>query len=209
MKNQGSICISSFLSPNTVLVLAQADGLNTFREAMRESLPREVHLRRNPDRWPPIHTAITRQKNISDRASVILDSVPGGMQSPTIPVVSCITGDASYNDFNSRAVLSQWVDHPQQLWKVIEHLLAADIHTLIHVGPEPNIIPATFKRLSMNVAAQLNQKSLSGLGLRAVSSIVRGRPWLAQYLSKNAALLRAPLIEHIMLEDWLLENEPE
>lgn len=209
MRGEGTLCISSILAPNTVLLLGQNGSLELFRTRMKELLPKQAHLKKNPDLWPPIHTQITRQRNIPDRASVMLETVRGGMTAPSIPVISCITGKASYNDFNSRSVLYDWIDHPQKLWSVIEYLLNSDVHAIVHVGPEPNIFPATFKRLSMNIAAQLGEKSLAGLGLRAVSSIVRGRPWLAGMISKNAALLRAPLIEHVILEDWLLENLPQ
>lgn len=206
---QGTICISTFLSPNTVLVLAQGESLSVLKTALKDNFPREVHVKRDPSRWPPIHTAIIRQRNVTDRAGVILETVAGGLTEPVIPIASCISGSYGYDSINSREMLSNWVDQPQQLWKVIECVMNADVETMIHVGPQPNIIPATFKRLTMNITSQLNQKNLAGFGLRAVSSIVRGRPWLAQYLSKNAWLLRAPLIEHIVLEDWLLENSPE
>lgn len=209
LRGEGTVCVSSILAPNTVLLLGQNGSLDLFQQRMKELLPKQAHLKKNPDLWPPIHTQITRQKNIPDRASVMLETVPGGVSAPTIPLISCITGEASYNDFNSRAVLYDWIDHPQKLWGVIEDILNSDVTTIVHVGPEPNIIPATFRRLSMNVAAQLSEKSLAGLGLRAVSSIVRARPWLAQLVSKNASLLRAPLIEHVILEDWLLENLPQ
>lgn len=205
-RNQGTINISSHIAPNTVLVLGQGRSLDLFKDELRKRFPRQVHMKENKDKWPPIHTAIVRQKCIPDRASVMLETVPGGMQAPSVPLISCITGKASYNDFNSRQILYDWVDHPQKLWDVIERLLNDDVHTLIHTGPEPNIVPATFKRLSMDVTSQLGVKSLAGLGLRAVSRIVRTRPWLAQHLSKNASLLRAPLIEHVVLEDWLLEQ---
>lgn len=208
-RNQGTICISSYLAPNSVLVLGQDRSLDLFRQELKARFPREIHVKENPDRWPPIHTAIVRQRNVPDRASVMLETVPGGFQSPSIPILSAITGSDSYNDFNSRQILYDWVDHPQKLWSVIEKMLASDIHRIIHLGPEPNIIPATLKRLSMNVTAQLSQRNLASLGMRAVSSIVHRRPWLTQYLTKNAALLRAPLLEQVVLEDWLLENEPE
>lgn len=206
-RNQGTIAISSYLSPNTLLVLGQNRSLGLFKDAVKAAFPKQVHVRKNPDRWPPIHTPIVRQRNIPDRAAVLLETTPGGMRKPSVPIVSCITGAESYNEFNSRQILYDWVDHPQRLWNVIERFLNSDVHTVIHVGPEPNIFPATFNRLSIDVASQVNQSSLSGLGLRAVSKIVRRRPWLAQYLSKNAALLRAPLIEHVVLEDWLLSAE--
>lgn len=208
-RNQGTVCISSYVAPNTVLILGQGRSIDLFREIMKERFNRQVHFKKNPNLWPPIHTAIVRQRNVPDRASVMLETVPGGMQVPTIPIISCISGTESYNEYNSRATLYDWVDHPQKLWSVIERVLATDIHTLIHVGPEPNIIPATLNRLSMNIETQLNARSISGFSLRAVSSIVQGRPWLAKYLSRNASLLRAPLLEHVILEDWLLANKPE
>lgn len=208
-RNQGTVCISSYVAPNTVLLLGQGRSIDLFREIMKERFNRQVHFKKNPNLWPPIHTAIVRQRNVPDRASVMLETVPGGMQVPTIPIISCISGTESYNEYNSRATLYDWVDHPQKLWSVIERVLATDIHTLIHVGPEPNIIPATLNRLSMNIETQLNARSISGFSLRAVSSIVQGRPWLAKYLSRNASLLRAPLLEHVILEDWLLANKPE
>ena len=207
-RNQGTICISSYLAPNSVLVLGQERSLDLFKDEIKSRYKREIHVKENPDRWPPIHTAIVRQKAVPDRASVMLETVPGGFKAPSIPIISAITGTDSYNDFNSRQILYDWVDHPQKLWSVIERLLASDIQRIIHLGPEPNIIPATLKRLSMNVTAQLSQRNLASLGMRAVSSIVHRRPWLSHYLSKNAALLRAPLLEQIVLEDWLLENNP-
>jgi len=206
-QNQGTVAISSYLSPNTMLVLGQNRSLDLFRKRIKADFPKQVHVRKNPDRWPPIHTPIVRQRNIPDRAAVMLETTPGGLREPTVAIVSCVTGAESYNDFNSRQILYDWIDHPQRLWNVIERFLNSDIHTVIHVGPEPNIFPATFNRLSIDVASQLSQSSLSGIGLRAVSSIVRRRPWLAQYLSKNAALLRTPLIEHVVLEDWLLSTD--
>lgn len=208
-RNQGTVCISSYVAPNTVLILGQGRSIDLFRETMKERFNRQVHFKKNEHHWPPIHTAIVRQRNIPDRASVMLETVPGGTQEPTIPIISCISGTESYNDYNSRQTLYDWVDHPQKLWDVIERVLATDIHTLIHVGPEPNIIPATLNRLSMNIESQLSSRSISGFGLRAVSSIVHSRPWLAKYLSKNASLLRAPLLEHVILEDWLLDNAPD
>ena len=64
-----------------------------------------------------------------------------------------------------------------------------DIKTVIHVGPAPNIIPATFKRLSENVRAQ--NSGFQRRGMRAVISLAR-RSWLSKLLPKRSALLRAP-----------------
>ena len=55
--------------------------------------------------------------------------------------------------------------------------------------------------LSEDVVSQ-TQESRS---LRALSAAVR-RLWLRRLLPQRAALLRAPYVEHIILEDWLLEH---
>ncbi len=203
----GSIAVSSFLAPNTALLLGQGDTLDQFKQVMHETLPKTTNIRKNPNRWPPLHTPILRQENIPDRAGVMMDTAPGGFTAPTPPILSCVTGDFGYNDFNSREILTRWVDHPQLVWNVIDKTLASGVETIIHVGPEPNIIPATFARLSNNVTTQLNGKSLSSLGLRAMSQIVRRRRWLTGLLSSDATLLRAPFVEQVILEDWLLEQE--
>jgi [acyl-carrier-protein] S-malonyltransferase len=72
------------------------------------------------------------------------------------------------------------------------------------VGPHPNLLPATFNRLSNNVTAQT--RGWSGLGKRTMSRLVR-RPWLTRLLPSSAALLRAPFVEQVILEDWLLEQK--
>lgn len=207
-QGQGTIAISTYLSPNTVLVLGQDGSLDALKAAIKVRFDREVFFKENPHRWPPIHTPIVRQRHISDRAAVLLETIPGGFQAPTIPIESCVTGRASYNDYNSRRIFSEWVSHPQRLWSALERMLSQHVEVVIHVGPDPNIIPATLERIRNNVETQLNQGSLTGFSLRAVSRIVRYRPWLATYLSKNAALLRVPQIHNIILEDWLLANTP-
>ena len=207
-QGHGVVAISTFLSPNTVLLMGQGNTVDLFKDSMHEVFPEPVHLRKNRHSWPPLHTPIVRQRNIPNRAGVMLDTAPGGFKAPSIPILSCVTGDAGYNDFNSREILYRWMDHPQRVWDVVDQTLADGVETIIHVGPEPNIIPATFTRLSNNVAAQLSGRSLTSLGLRAVSRLVqRRRPWLTNLISSDATLFRAPFVEHIKLEDWLLEQE--
>jgi [acyl-carrier-protein] S-malonyltransferase len=121
--------------------------------------------------------------------------------------LSLVNGKVSYNDFNSRILLNLWVDHPQRLWDAINELLTMGIDLMLHIGPEPNLVPATFTRISDNVNAQLNRWSFkSNLGRRAVTGIVR-RPWLAKVISTRAAILRAPFVVHVIVEDWLLAQK--
>ncbi len=206
-KGKGTVGVSTYLSPNALLLLGQEDTLDRFKSAMRDVLPAQTHLRKNPRRWPPLHTPITWQRAIPNRAAVMLETLPGGFRAPSLPILSGVTGRASYNDHNSREILHRWVDHPQRLWNVIYRTLATGVETVVHVGPAPNLIPATFKRLGDDVRGQLAGRSPASLGLRAVSCMVR-RPWLAQLLPSCAALLRAPFIRHVILEDWLLEQTP-
>jgi [acyl-carrier-protein] S-malonyltransferase len=205
-QGRGVIAVSAYLSPNTVLLLGQADTVDRFKDHMTEVLDGHVHLRKNQEHWPPLHTPLLWQRNIPNRAAVMMQTIGGGFRSPTPPVLSLVTGKVSYNDHNSREILNRWVDHPQRLWDAVYELLAGGIEVVVHVGPDPNLLPATFKRLSDNVTAQLASRSLNSIGMRAMSNMV-GRPWLAKLLSARAALLRAPFLEHVVLEDWLLAQD--
>lgn len=200
---QGVIGVSSYLAPNTVLVLGQNGTLDRFAELMHETFPDRVYLRKNPDAWPPMHTPLVWQRNIPNRAAVMLQTLPGGFAKPHPPVLSLVTGKMSYNDYNSRDLLIRWIDQPQRLWDAVYETLASGAKTVIHVGPDPNLVPATFQRLSDNVLGQIAGSSLNSLSLRAISHAVK-RPWLSALLPSRTALLRAPLVEHIILEDWLL-----
>jgi [acyl-carrier-protein] S-malonyltransferase len=137
----------------------------------------------------------------------MMDVMKGGLQPPCPPVLSMVTGERSYDDYHARDILRDWVDHPQRLWDAICETLSSGISTVIHVGPGPNVIPATFNRLSENVHQQISGRRLARMGMRAAEGMAR-RPWLSALLPSRAALLRAPLLKHIILEDWLLENAP-
>ena len=201
---EGMIGMSTILSPNSILVLGTGDTLTRFRAKMKEVLPKGVHLRRNESKWPPLHTSITWERQIPDRAATQLRTLPGGFTTPSPPILSHVTGDISYTDTNSRELIRNWIDHPQRLWDVVCKILSMGIKTIIHVGPAPNIIPATFGRMAVDIEAQTK----GSRGMRALSVAIR-RPWLQALLPSRAALLRAPLIEHIILEDWLLGGPKE
>ncbi len=203
---KGVIGISSYLSPNSLLLMGQADTIDRFADLMREWLPQKLYLRKNDSRWPPMHTPIVWQKHIPNRAALMMQTLPGGFTPPTPPVLSLVTGKISYNDFNARDLLVRWVDHPQRLWDAVSETLSMGIDTLIHVGPDPNLVSATFKRLADNVTTQLAAKGWEGVGLRAVSRAVR-RPWLAKLLPIRSSLLRAPFVTQVNLEDWLLAQD--
>jgi [acyl-carrier-protein] S-malonyltransferase len=114
-----------------------------------------------------------------------------------------VTGEASYGEHNSRELIHRWVDHPQRLWEIVYKVLADGIETVVHVGPNPNLLPATFRRLSSNIVTQTK----GSLRLRTFARFVR-RPWLTRLLPSSAVLLRAPFVQQIILEDWLLEHAP-
>jgi [acyl-carrier-protein] S-malonyltransferase len=206
-EGKGAIGLSSILSPNTHLLLGQGSTVQQFIKTMHTLLPAQAQMRINDQRWPPMHTPIVRQRQIPDRASMLMDKIPGGLIPPCPPVVSLVTGKRSYDDMSARELLRQWIDHPQRLWDGVCATLSAGVTTIIHVGPEPNLIPATFRRLSENVGQQTTGYSWNKIGMRAVSGLAR-RPWLSALLPAQAALLRAPLVQQVILEDWLLENPP-
>lgn len=206
-EGNGTIGVSTILSPNSYLLLGQNRTVQRFKTVMHERLPDPAHLRLNSNRWPPMHTPIVRQKYIPDRAAVMMESLDGGFQPPCPPVVSMVTGKRSYDDFHSRDVIRQWIDGPQRLWDAVSETLACGVTTVVHVGPEPNVVPATFRRLSDNITEQTAGGSLGSLGMRAAAGLAR-RPWLSALLPSQVALLRAPQIRHVILEDWLLEHAP-
>jgi [acyl-carrier-protein] S-malonyltransferase len=205
-EGQGLIGPSAFLSPNTALLIGQGDTLDRLERQMNEFLPAKVMLRRNPNKWPPLHTPLVWQRNIPNRTAMAVYQISGGLQKPLPEVYSCVTGGASYDEVNSRETLVDWTDHPQRLWDVIYDTLASGVELVIHVGPQPNLIPATFARLSNNVSKQMGSKYLQLLG-RGVYSSVNRHAWLAHLLPSKAALIRAPFLEHVMLENWLLEQK--
>jgi [acyl-carrier-protein] S-malonyltransferase len=203
---QGVIGVSAILAPNTVLLMGQQATLDRFAAQMHDAFPARVYLRKNKEQWPPMHTPITWQRSIPNRVAVMLQTLPGGFKEPAPPLLSLVTGKLSYNDYNARDLLCRWIDHPQRLWDAVYETLAWGVLTVIHVGPDPNLIVATFQRLRDNVASQMVGRSLNSLGLRAMSQAVK-RPWLTALLPSRSALLRAPLVEHIILEDWLLAQK--
>jgi [acyl-carrier-protein] S-malonyltransferase len=203
-KGDGVVGVSTILSPNCSLLLGQRGTIDQFQAQLRDRFPAGVSLRKNPHRWPPLHTPITWQRAIPNRAAVMLHSIPGGFEAPPLPILSGATAQA-YSAQNCRDLLHKWVDHPQQLWEQIVQVLSAGVRTVVHVGPEPNLVLATFKRLSDGVLGQMTGHSAISIGRRFVSQIAR-RPWLAHLLPSAAILLRAPIIRHITLEDWLLDD---
>ncbi len=207
-EGRGTIGMSSILSPNTFLLLGQEGTVERFKTTMHEVLPAPAHLKINPDRWPPLHTPIVRQKFIPDRAAVMMDAMRGGFQPPCPPILSLVTGERSYDDYHARDILREWADHTQRLWDAVYETLACGVTTVVHVGPDPNLTPATFHRLSENVQQQTAGSTWGSMGMRAAAGLAR-RPWLSTILPSRAALLRAPTVRHVILEDWLLANAPK
>lgn len=205
-ESNGVLAVSSYLSPNTLLLLGQGATLDRLKLRMRDAFGEKTSLRKVEGSWPPLHTPILWQHGITNRAGVLIQRMEGGLKPPSPPVLSLVTGKVSYNDYNAREMLVRWLDHPQRLWDGVCEILAQGIETVVHVGPDPNLVVATFKRLSDNVRAQTESGRFSRWGKEAVSLIAR-RKWLTPILSSRAVLLRAPYVAQIILEDWLLEQE--
>jgi len=202
-EGRGVVGISAYLAPNTLLIMGQGDTLDRLSARARDSLNVRVHLRKNDHKWPPLHTPIVWQRQIPNRAAHQMHTLPLNYAVPQPRVFSLVSGSYGYTAINARDLLVQWVDRPQRLWDAVYETLSSGVTTVIHVGPAPNIVPATFQRLSADVASQTSESR----SLRALSAAVR-RQWLRRLLPQRAALLRAPFIEQIILEDWLLANAP-
>lgn len=198
-ENNGTISISTYLAPNSLLLMGQGDTIEKFRQIMKEKFPRQTYLRMNEGAWPPLHTPIVWQRNLGNRCAVMIQKSAIKYEKPKPPILSLVTGKISYEKLNARELMHKWIDHPQKLWDAMYEALVMGVETLIHVGPEPNIIPATFTRLRDNVEAQ----SRANISMRALSAAARRR-WLQVMLPQRTALLRATMILQINLEDWLL-----
>ncbi|MDE0734655.1 MAG: hypothetical protein OSB47_02455 [Pirellulaceae bacterium] len=203
-EGQGAVGPSAYLSPNSMLLMGQHDSLDRLQAWLKEHHPGLTSLRKNKQHWPPLHTPIMWERQIPDRAAHLMHTLSGGFSAPRPKILSLVTGTAAYNNHNTRQLLRKWIDHPQRLWDVVYEVLSTGIETIIHVGPKPNIIPSTFQRLQDNVESQTE----NSIGMRALSAAV-SRPWLQSILPERLGLLRAPLVEHIILEDWLLDHAEE
>jgi [acyl-carrier-protein] S-malonyltransferase len=205
-EGRGIIAVSSYLSPNTLLLIGQRGTLAEFKARMHTVLGTRVNLRKTEGAWPPLHTPILWDREIPSRAGRAMHLMAGGTEVPHPNVLSLVTGKMSYNGFNARQMIVEWLERPQRLWDGVCEILGSGAEVVLHIGPDPNLIPATFKRLSDNVAAQTAGRSFNSWGKQAVSLIAR-RAWLAPVLSTRVGLLRAPFLEHVILEDWLLEQD--
>ncbi len=203
-QGRGVMGITAYLAPNSVLLMGQTDTPARFKEQMIAEIDPTAHLRMHGGDWPPLHTPILWERCIPNRAATMMHTLPGGFTKPVPNVLSLVTGKFSYNDYNAREIIHRWIDHPQRLWDAVYETLDRGVERVVHVGPEPNIIPGTFKRLADNVEVQTRGR----LGVRTLKAIVP-HPWLKMILPEQAALLRAPLVEQIVLEDWLLEQGEE
>lgn len=204
-EGHGMVGVSSYLSPNTLLVMGQGDTLHRVEKAMPNYLPAGTSLRRKSQKLPPLHTPLVWQKNIPNRAAVGLYKIGGLSGTPTPRIVSSVTGTSSYDALNVRDTLIRWVDQPQLVWDVIYDTLVSGVEVVVHVGPSPNLLPATFERLSNNVNRQFGSRYMKMLG-HQFGSRIHQHGWLSRLLPTRAALLRAPHVEHVILEEWLLSQ---
>jgi [acyl-carrier-protein] S-malonyltransferase len=201
-EGNGVIGVSTFLAPNSMLLIGQKDTVQRLKERKGEITTERISVRVNDDKWPPLHTPIVWQRNITDRAQFLMHTIEGGFTAPTTPLFSMATGAFSYDGDNTRDVVAQWIDKPQLLWEAVDATLARGVETVIHIGPQPNIIPATFGRLAANVELLTKDR----LPMHTLSRIVQ-YGWLSAVLPKRTNLLRAPNIVHVTLEDWLLQQD--
>ena len=201
-EGDGVIGVSTYLAPNSMLLIGQKNTVDRLKDRKAEITTERISVRINEGQWPPLHTPIVWQRNITNRAQFLMHTIQSGFATPSTPLFSLATGDFSYDGDTTREVIAQWIDKPQQLWEAIDATLARGVETVIHVGPQPNIIPATFGRLAANVALLTQQR----LPMQTLSRLVQ-YGWLAAVLPKRTNLLRAPSIIHVNLEDWLLEQD--
>jgi [acyl-carrier-protein] S-malonyltransferase len=205
-RGHGLIGPSTYLSPYQAILLGQGDTFDLLEREMSSYLHCEPTLRRRPNRWPPLHTPLVWERNIPNRAAVAMHHIAGGDCKPSPTVVSCTTGVANYDEYNNRSILADWTDHPQRVWDVMRYTMASGADLVIHMGPAPGLFPNGFERLSGRIKRQLHRRHLDRLGNRLFPSISRNR-WLSRNLPAGAAVWRAPFVDHLILEEWLLAQD--
>ena len=84
-EGKGVIDISTYLSPNSLLLMGQNGTLGRFEERIQQLFPKQVHVRRHQHRYPPLHTPIMWRRRIPNRTAVLLQTVPGGLRSRPSP----------------------------------------------------------------------------------------------------------------------------
>ncbi len=112
---------------------------------MQPVLPASTHLRKNNNRWPPLHTPLLWQRQIPNRARPwTMYQMTGGFVEPSPRVLSLVTGeDFLQRGYNSREHLNRCSSTSRNtLGRNLRHATRG-IETVIHLGPEPNLIPST------------------------------------------------------------------
>jgi [acyl-carrier-protein] S-malonyltransferase len=118
-EGRGVVGISAYLAPNTLLVMGQGDTLDRLSARARDSINVRVHLRKNDHQWPPLHTPIVWQRQISNRAAHQMHTLPLVLAAPQPRVFSLVSGGYGYTPISARDMLVQWIDRPQRLWDAI------------------------------------------------------------------------------------------
>ena len=203
----GLIGPSTYLSPYQVLLLGQHDTLVMLEQEMHEFLPEGVTLRRRPNHWPPLHTPLVWERNIPNRTAMAMHHIGGGDRKPTPTIVSCTTGSSQLRrmeqpcdpgrlDRPSPAVMGRHGERPgvRGRNRASRRSRAQACSRRASTG------------LSHRIMKQLKMRHLDRLGSSVIPSISRNS-WLTRKLPANAVLLRAPFLNHIILEDWLLAQE--
>jgi [acyl-carrier-protein] S-malonyltransferase len=206
-EGRGLIGPTAYLSPRMVLIAGEEEPLARFGEIMHDYLPGDTILRRKQDRWTPLHSPLVWKSCLPNRIAVLLHRIRGPLRIPSPAVVSCVTGEASYDGLNARELLTSWSDHPQRLWDALKTTLGMGVRTIIHVGPASRLIATTFASLSDAVRSTWSGRlacRIAGSGIDGVQRAAGS----ARVLPAGLSLLRAPSLVHVILEDWLLANEP-
>ncbi len=79
-EGNGTIAVSTILSPDTCLLMGQGKTLDRFQERMVGVLPEKSRLRKNRHRGRRFTLPSSGKRTFSDRAAVLMEKVPGGFQ---------------------------------------------------------------------------------------------------------------------------------
>ena len=206
LTGQGVVGMSSILAPNTVLLLGQGDTLDRFSAAMHDAFPARVLFAQEQRAMAAdAHADRLATQSAQSRGRDDADIARRIPQAGAAPAVA--------GDRQAELQRLQRPGYPLPLDRPSAAAVGCGLRDFglgrengdpRRPGSEPD--PRHISALRDNVTAQMTGRSLNSLSMRAISQAVK-RPWLTALLPSRTALLRAPLVEHVILEDWLLAQK--
>ena len=81
-EGDGVIGVSTYLAPNSMLLIGQKDTVYRLKDRKAEITTERISVRINKGQWPPLHTPIVWQRNITNRAQFLMHTIRADLPLP-------------------------------------------------------------------------------------------------------------------------------